>query len=215
MAERRGRSGQLTMSDPHLPAEMLDHVVDHLYDAEEAFRSCCLVSKPWTPRTQKYLFADIAPPIADSLGLWKRRFQTLNLSCVLRQHYPLTPYCHGCRCRRAWLDQGLFSRRALGGGQRWIAGRRVILSRSIHWGWATTTDRPQLFTSVCLIQKPLSRGGPVTSLRQNPNVESTPPTRDPRPHSRPFTRQPKGTGELLSRLQIVGFTHSKAPFRPC
>ena len=62
------------MSDPHLPAEMLDHIVDYLQDTEDALRSCCLVSKSWIPRTRKYLFDDIVFHTAKSLKSWKKVF---------------------------------------------------------------------------------------------------------------------------------------------
>jgi hypothetical protein len=62
------------MSDPHLPAEMLDHIVDHLQDTEYALRSCCLVSKSWIPRARKHLFFDIVFHTAKRLELWKETF---------------------------------------------------------------------------------------------------------------------------------------------
>ena len=36
---------ETAMSNLHLPAEILDHIVHHLRDAEDALRSCCLASK--------------------------------------------------------------------------------------------------------------------------------------------------------------------------
>jgi len=62
------------MTDPRLPAEILDHVVDHLHDAKHTLRSCCLVSKSWIPRTRKYLFADIDLKMGESLKSWKKTF---------------------------------------------------------------------------------------------------------------------------------------------
>ena len=47
------------MPNPHLPAELLDHIVDFLHDTEDALRSCCLASKSWIPRVRMHLFADI------------------------------------------------------------------------------------------------------------------------------------------------------------
>jgi hypothetical protein len=67
------------MPDP-LPAEMLDHVVDCLHDAQDALRNCCLVSKSWVPRTRKYLFADIRFPTAKSLQSWKETFPDPSIS---------------------------------------------------------------------------------------------------------------------------------------
>jgi hypothetical protein len=62
------------MSDPHLPAEILDHIVDHLQGTEDALRNCCLVSKSWIPRTRKHLFADIVFHTAKRLESWKETF---------------------------------------------------------------------------------------------------------------------------------------------
>ena len=62
------------MSDPHLPAEMLDHIVDHLQDTEDALKSCCLVSKSWIPRTRKHLFTEAIFPTAEDLQMWKETF---------------------------------------------------------------------------------------------------------------------------------------------
>jgi hypothetical protein len=62
------------MSTPHLPEEILDHIVDYLHGAEDVLRNCCLVSKSWIPRTRWHLFADIAFPIVESLQSWKETF---------------------------------------------------------------------------------------------------------------------------------------------
>jgi hypothetical protein len=68
------RLAETTMSNPHLPAETLDHIVDDLHDAQDALRSCCLVSKSWIPRTRKHLFADVRLPTAKSIQSWKDTF---------------------------------------------------------------------------------------------------------------------------------------------
>jgi hypothetical protein len=57
-----------------LPAEMLDHIVDHLHDTQDALRNCCLISKSWVPRTRKHLFAEIAFRTIESLESWKKTF---------------------------------------------------------------------------------------------------------------------------------------------
>ena len=62
------------MSNPRLPAEILDYIVDHLHDTEDALRNCSLVSKSWIPRTRKHLFAYIWFPTAESLQSWKATF---------------------------------------------------------------------------------------------------------------------------------------------
>jgi hypothetical protein len=62
------------MSDPRLPSEMLDHVVDYLRNATDAFRNCCLVSKSWILRTRKHLFVHVWFPTAGSLQSWEETF---------------------------------------------------------------------------------------------------------------------------------------------
>jgi len=65
---------ETTMSNPHLPTELLDHVVDHLHDTEDALRNCCLVSKSWIPRARRHLFADVRFKTEEDLELWKEVF---------------------------------------------------------------------------------------------------------------------------------------------
>jgi hypothetical protein len=62
------------MSNPHLPAEILDHVVDQLHDAHDVLRNCCLVSKSWIPRTRKHLFAEVAFLVPRNLRSWRETF---------------------------------------------------------------------------------------------------------------------------------------------
>jgi hypothetical protein len=62
------------MSNPHLPTEILDHIVDHLHDTQDVLRNCSLVSKSWIPRTRNYLFANIAFPNVETLQSWKETF---------------------------------------------------------------------------------------------------------------------------------------------
>ena len=62
------------MSNPSLPADLLDDVVDLLHDTPHALGNCCLVSKLWIPRTRKHLFAHIVFYTTKSLELWKETF---------------------------------------------------------------------------------------------------------------------------------------------
>ena len=62
------------MPIPHLPAEILDHVVDHLHDTKYALRYCCLVSKSWIPRARTHIFANIKFHTAEDLESWKQTF---------------------------------------------------------------------------------------------------------------------------------------------
>lgn len=62
------------MSDPHLPQETIDHIIDILHNEPETLKACCLASKFWIPRTRKYLFADIWFISVRHLELWKKTF---------------------------------------------------------------------------------------------------------------------------------------------
>ena len=62
------------MSNPSLPPELLDHIVDLLHDENAALRSCCLVSKSWIPRTRKHLFVNIAFCNPGNIQSWKSTF---------------------------------------------------------------------------------------------------------------------------------------------
>jgi hypothetical protein len=62
------------MSNPYLPPEILDCIVDLLHDEPEALERCCLVSKSWVPRTRKHLFAEILFHEENHLELWKKTF---------------------------------------------------------------------------------------------------------------------------------------------
>ena len=62
------------MSNPHIPPEILDHVVDHLHDAQDTLRNCCLVSKSWIPRTRKHIFANVKFQVVEDARSWKKTF---------------------------------------------------------------------------------------------------------------------------------------------
>ena len=62
------------MSNPRLPAELLDYIVDLLHDAPRALRNCCLVSRSWIPRTRKHIFARINFWAKQDLESWKKTF---------------------------------------------------------------------------------------------------------------------------------------------
>ena len=62
------------MSNPYLPPELLDYIVDLLHDDPTMLKQCCLVSKPWIPRTRKHLFAKIWLHAKGNLESWRRMF---------------------------------------------------------------------------------------------------------------------------------------------
>ena len=84
---------ETTTSYPDLPPEILDHIVDLLYDDPEALRRCCLVSKSWVPRTRKHLFASVKLLSQADLDSWNKTFpdpmsspahhaRTLTVECI-------------------------------------------------------------------------------------------------------------------------------------
>jgi len=68
------RNPQTTMTNPPLPPEILDSVIDFLHDQPETLQQCCLVSKSWIPRTRRHLFADIKFHSASDIESWKKTF---------------------------------------------------------------------------------------------------------------------------------------------
>ena len=62
------------MSEPYLPREILDYIIDLLRNERETLKRCCLVSKPWVPRTRKHLFAYIQFRSSSDLESWKTTF---------------------------------------------------------------------------------------------------------------------------------------------
>ena len=65
------------MSNPHLPAEMLDHIVDFLHDTKHTLENFCLTSKSWIPRTRTHLFSGIGFYTGAELESWKEMFPDL------------------------------------------------------------------------------------------------------------------------------------------
>ena len=65
---------QTTMS-PSLPSEILDLIIDHLHDKPTTLKACCVVSKPWIPRTRIHLFASVEFCAQKSpIERWKKTF---------------------------------------------------------------------------------------------------------------------------------------------
>jgi len=62
------------MSSPHLPQEILDHIIDFLHNEPETLKQCCLVSKLWIPRARKHLFGRVRFTSANDLESWKKTF---------------------------------------------------------------------------------------------------------------------------------------------
>jgi len=74
------------MSNPYLPPEILDSVIDLLHDEPETLKQCCLVSKSWVPRTRRHLFADIKFRSASDLESWKKTYPDFTNSPACQVH---------------------------------------------------------------------------------------------------------------------------------
>ena len=72
------------MSNPDIPMEVLDHIVNLLHNEMDALKSCCLASKSWIPRTRKHLFAEVKFRDTADMKAWRSTF--LNPST--------SPACH-------------------------------------------------------------------------------------------------------------------------
>ena len=62
------------MPAPHLPPELLDHIVELVCDSQLVLRNCCLISKSWIPPTRRHLFANIRFDTVERLRSWKETF---------------------------------------------------------------------------------------------------------------------------------------------
>ena len=62
------------MSHPLLPAELLDHIIDHLQEERDVLKVCCLISKSWIPCSRKHLFARVRFSAVENLQSWKTTF---------------------------------------------------------------------------------------------------------------------------------------------
>ena len=62
------------MSNPDLPPEIVDWIIDLLHDEPDTLKACCLASKSWVRRTRKHLFATIEFYSAKTVESWKETF---------------------------------------------------------------------------------------------------------------------------------------------
>ena len=62
------------MSNPYLPPEILDCIVDLLHDDPDELKECCLTSKSWIPRIRKHLFTHVRFDTEADLESWKETF---------------------------------------------------------------------------------------------------------------------------------------------
>ena len=83
---------ETAMSNPYLPPEILDCIVDTLRDRPKTLRNCCLVTKSWIPRARKHLFAEIEFFSVEHLESWKKTFPDPFNSPAYHTH-TLLVYC--------------------------------------------------------------------------------------------------------------------------
>ncbi|KAF5386064.1 hypothetical protein D9615_002700 [Tricholomella constricta] len=69
---------------PRLPQELVDHIIDHLYDDPLTLTSCSLVCRQWLPTSRLHLFSKISlkvtPAVASPSELCKRLHRLLTTS---------------------------------------------------------------------------------------------------------------------------------------
>ena len=91
---QNGSLSSTTMPPPRLPPELLDYIVDQLYETRDTLKSCCLVSKSWIHRTRNHLFADVGFRTVGDLQAWKNAFPDPSISPA-RYTTNLTMRCPG------------------------------------------------------------------------------------------------------------------------
>ena len=65
----------MTMStSPRLPPELCDHIIDQLRDNPDALKTCSVVSKSWTARSQKHIFSTINFAGDPDIVAWQNAF---------------------------------------------------------------------------------------------------------------------------------------------
>jgi hypothetical protein len=66
-------SGALVTS-PHIPIEIHEQVIDHLWDAKMTLKACALVHRTWSARSQAALFSEV---LLDTEERWERLIDVL------------------------------------------------------------------------------------------------------------------------------------------
>jgi hypothetical protein len=80
------------MSPPDLPPEILDLIVDHLYDEQSTLKECGAVSKSWVPRARRHLFFHVEFGSMSLIELWMKAFPDPSNSPA---HYARVLSLHG------------------------------------------------------------------------------------------------------------------------
>jgi len=92
------------MSNPHLPPEIRDHIVDLLHDEPETLKECCLVSKSWVPRTRKYLFASVELNSEEDRRSWIKKFPDPSNSPAFHTHSLKISSTQVIRAAGGWIQ---------------------------------------------------------------------------------------------------------------
>ena len=75
LGERWRHEAQMTMStSPRVPPELCDHIIDQLHDNPDALKTCSVVSKSWTARSQEHIFSTINFTGDPDIVTWQNAF---------------------------------------------------------------------------------------------------------------------------------------------
>ena len=121
------------MSNPHLPPEILDHIIDLLHNEPNALKECCLVSKSRVPRTRKHLFANIQFRAANDLKHWKKAF-------------PDPPNSPAYHTRTLFISRPQDVEKADAEEDGWIWALPCIERSAVDWEGKTSHLVPQILT---------------------------------------------------------------------
>jgi hypothetical protein len=69
-----------TMTQPHLPPNVTDYIIDLICDDPKTLQACCLVSKSWIPRSRAHIFNSVEFETSIQQEAWKKTFPIPQLS---------------------------------------------------------------------------------------------------------------------------------------
>lgn len=112
------------MPKPKLPPEIVDFIIDFLHNDQKALEQCCLASKPWVPRTRKYLFNSVSFRHPRQIDSWKENFSDPRNSPAIYTRYL-------CFRRAEWVTRADVS---------WIRSFDKVERLDLRSSW--TVDEP-------------------------------------------------------------------------
>ena len=74
------------MTNPRVPPEISDYIVDLLHGDPETLKQCCVVSKSWVPCARKYIFKEVRFNRISELEAWRKAFPDLANSPAYYTH---------------------------------------------------------------------------------------------------------------------------------